>query len=68
MKNIGTCPRCGGRSLAEWLDGDISCWVCGYVIYQRALIPVDPDVRGGGERLPRHSRHLRPKTERPRPA
>jgi tRNA(Ile2) C34 agmatinyltransferase TiaS len=47
MKNIGICPRCGGRSLAEWLDGDTSCWICGYVIYQRALIPVGTAVRDG---------------------
>ena len=42
MRQIGICPRCKGRSLAEWLDGDTSCWICGYVVYQRALIPVVP--------------------------
>ena len=43
MKSIGICPRCGGISLAEWQDGDLSCWTCGLVVYRRALVPLDPD-------------------------
>ncbi len=39
MRSIGTCPRCGGISLAEWLDGDTSCWTCGHVVYRPALAP-----------------------------
>lgn len=45
MKIVGICPRCGGSSLAEWLDGDTSCWLCGHVIYRKALMPVDTNPR-----------------------
>jgi hypothetical protein len=45
MKSVGTCPRCGGNSLAEWLDGDSSCWTCGFVLYRKALTPVATNPR-----------------------
>ena len=28
------CPRCGGH-LAANIDGDLCCWTCGCVLYER---------------------------------
>ena len=49
MKSVGMCPRCKASALAEWLDGDTSCWVCGHVVYTRALVP-DDDFSPGQDR------------------
>ncbi len=58
MKIASACPKCKGRSLTEELDGDLSCWCCGFVEYhRRALTPdYDPEVlaamKGQPQRAP----------------
>jgi hypothetical protein len=43
---VGTCPHCGGRSLAEWLDDDMICVACGAVVYSRvAVLPAPHKIR-----------------------
>lgn len=48
----GACPKCGGHSLAEWLDGDTACWICGCIVYAvPPLLPMAP----GRQRNPKGS-------------
>jgi uncharacterized Zn finger protein (UPF0148 family) len=39
------CPRCGGRLTAN-IDGDLVCWQCGAVLYERHGYTL-PAVRTG---------------------
>jgi uncharacterized Zn finger protein (UPF0148 family) len=41
MERDERCPKCESPTILSELDGDHSCWMCGYVIYN--IRPMTPE-------------------------